>query len=693
LRLGAFACRQAGVRIFEMTSGESTQSQPISYIKITMIKTYTRAILHRMVKPALWRWFGNARASQLSDEGFRSLFPFRSNPAQFLQDFHEAARFRFFFHPRNQKDFFLQLVTQSQLYEEILGDARDVIANQFDVLGSGKTFLGEKIRWRRDFKTGKEWPLRRLTAGEIIDAGNPSDIRIVWELNRFHQVWWLGKAYWVTHNEEYARKFRSLIEEWLDENPVGQGPNWFGAMEVAIRACNWIAGYYFFCESKSASDEFWIRFLKSLHAHGLFIENHLEYSKRNGNHLLSDIVGLLMLGVFFRSAPFGRRWLAWSRDALVEEMEHQVYADGVNYEKSTGYHRFVLEFMYTAAVLCRQNKTPLPDSFMHRLERMFEFTFAYTRPDGSAPAVGDADDGRLFRFSAREDFNDHRHALAVGAVLFHRSDFRAAAGSFLQDVLWLFGAEGFEKHQMLKSEPAPVASRAFVGGGFYVMRSQDVHLFVDAGDLGMRGRGGHGHNDTFSFELWCDGGPLIVDSGTYVYTADIQVRNEFRSTSAHNSLVVDGTELADFRTLWAVTADDTHPRVLTWSTGGEGDVLEAEHYAYLRLPSRITHRRRFELRKVPFSLLIIDTLSGSGSHSGESYLHFAPGISPEVTASQKAIARKGNTEYIVSVSTGELSVLETWHSRSYGVREKNRTLKIAFASLLPSEIRIQIEKK
>jgi uncharacterized heparinase superfamily protein len=657
-----------------------------------MIKTYTRAFLHRIIRPALWNWSGNARAAQLTHESFRGLFPFRRNAAEFLNDFHEAARFRFFFHPRNQKDFFLQLITQSQSYEEILRDAQDVGEHQIDVLGSGRTFLGEKINWRKDFKSGKEWPLRRLTAGEIIDAGNPSDIKLVWELNRFHQVWWLGKAYWVTHNEEYALKFRSLIEAWIDENPVGQGPNWFGAMEVSIRACNWIAGYYFFCESKSLPDEFWTRFLKSLYAHGLFIETHLEYSKRNGNHLLSDIVGLIVLGVFFRSASFGQNWLAWSKDALVEEMEHQIYSDGVDYEKSVGYHRFVLELIYTAAVLCEKNRVSLPEQFMSRLERMFEFTLAYTRPDGSVPLVGDADDGRLFRFSAREDFNDHRHALSVGSILFHRPDFRAVAGSFSQDALWLFGAEGFEKHQMLKPEPAPVLSRAFSEGGFYVMRSQDVHLFVDAGDLGMRGRGGHGHNDTLSFELWCDGGPLVVDSGTFVYTADIPVRNEFRSTPAHNTLAVDGTELADFRTLWAITADETHPRVLNWSTGPARDVLEAEHYAYLRLPSRITHRRRFELQKAGFSLSITDTLSGSGTHSVESYLHFAPEIVLEISSSQKAIARKGNAEYIISVSAGELSVLETWFSKSYGVREKNKTLKIALATMLPSEIRIQIDR-
>lgn len=657
----------------------------------TMLKTFSRAFIHRILKPALWNWMGNSRAARLSDGEFRGMFRFPNDAEGFMKEFHDSARLRFFYHPRNQKDFFLQLLTQSQPHEDILADADDVISHTYDALGSGRIFLGEKINWRLDFKSGKEWPLRRLTAAEIIDAGNSSDIKLVWELNRFHQALWLGKAYWISHNEEHARTFRALVEEWIEQNPVGLGPNWFNAMEAAIRACNWIGGYYFFCESKSLSNEFWTRFLKSLTAHGLFIEHHLEYSKRNGNHLLSDIVGLLTLGIFFRSAEFGRRWLIMSTKMLQEEMEDQVYADGVNYEKSIGYHRFVLELMYTALILCRKNRIPLGESFERRLERMFEFTLAYTRPDGSVPNVGDADDGRLYRFSARENFNDHRHALSIGSVLFKRSDFRAA-GSFHQDALWLLGTEGFEEFQRLKTDVPAVGSMSFADGGFYIMRSIDAVVFADVGDLGMRGRGGHGHNDTFSFELWCDSSALIVDSGTFVYTADIKARNEFRSTAAHNTVVVDGTELADFSSLWAVRADETKPRVLTWSTSPQKDILEAEHSAYMRLPSRITHRRRFELAKESFSLAITDRLEDTGSHIAESSFHFAPGVSLRLASPQKAIARKGNTEYIISVSAGEFTVVESWFSRSYGVREKNQTLRLSLASILPIEIVTRIER-
>ena len=658
-----------------------------------MIKVLFRGVVYRFLKPAIWRWYSCRKTAQLQDSEFRMQFPFRQELPEFVEDFHESARLRFFFHPRNQKDFFLSLLTHTQPYEEVLSEAQDVLDNKFTSLGSDTINLGETIAWHRDFISGKLWPMKHLSSDEILDIGQPSDIKVVWELNRFHQAWWLGKAYWATQNEEYARKFGDLIEDWIQKNPVGSGPNWTTAMEVAIRACNWIAGYYFFCDSRSLSDKFWMKFLKSLSAHGQYVEDHLEYARRNGNHLVADVVGLLMLGVFFRSAGFGARWALRGAEAVQEEMETQVYPDGVNYEKSIGYHRLVLELFYTATVLCQKNRIALEISFLRRLEAMFDFVLAYTRPDGSVPLVGDADDGRLFQFSPREDFNDHRHALSVGAILFERPDFRSAAARFTQDALWLFGGEGFEMYQRLQAIPPASESKGFPDGGFYIMRSDEAHIFVDAGDIGMHGRGGHGHNDTFSFELWCGGSPLIVDSGTYTYTGDTYLRNEFRRTKSHNTLTVDNTELADFTGLWSIRVDETRPRVLSWITGDERDVLEAEHSAYLALPSQIIHRRKFDFLKSPFLLTITDQLQGSGSHLLESFLHFGPLFSVELAGPQKAIARIENTRYIVSISRGELSIAETWYSRSYGVKERNKTLKLGLNAIIPTEIETTIRRE
>lgn len=650
------------------------------------LRTYLRLAEYRILRPWWWRTVLLERVNKMSDEEFRRLFPFGGSSDDWLAEFHQRVRLRFFFHPRNQKDFFLQLLTQTEPYEQILSEADDVVANRFEALGSGKVELGWPIDWQRDFKSGKVWPLAPSWNIDILDLDNPSDVKVPWELSRFHQVWWLGKAYWLTRNERYAEKFRELVEDWIRHNPPGKGIHWHTAMEVAIRACNWIAGYYFFCESKSITPEFWLKFLKSLHAHGVFIRHHLEYAWRNGNHLLSGLVGLVFLGVLFRDMREGRAWFEQSIRALSEEMETQVYPDGVNYEKSISYHRLVLELFSTATILCQRNGIHFGKSYMRRLERMVEFVQHYTRPDGSAPLVGDADDGRLFRYCMNDDLNDHRHTLSVGAILFERSDFKHAAGRFSQDALWLFGGEGFEKQQLLRGEAKPLPSRVFPDGGFSVARSESTHLFVDVGDIGMRGRGGHGHNDTLSFEFWANGEPLIVDSGTYAYTFDVKARQEFRSTRAHNTVMVDEKEQAEFAGLWSIKDDRTQPRVLKWETEEQSDCLIAEHHAY----RPIVHRREFRLDKSKAQLTIRDEILGEGEHTVESFFHVAPGFRLEQADPRRVKVHGERGNAVVEISTGTVEIIDSWFSPRYGVKQRNQSIRISLKQSLPVTITVTI---
>ena len=66
----------------------------------------------------------------------------------------------------------------------------------------------------------------------------------------------------------------------------------------------------------------------------------------------------------------------------------------------------------------------------------------------------------------------------------------------------------------------------------------DNYLLVDCGEVGALS-GGHGHADTLAIELAVQGKTVLVDSGTYTYHESRELRNYFRSTTAHNTLVID----------------------------------------------------------------------------------------------------------------------------------------------------------
>ena len=104
-----------------------------------------------------------------------------------------------------------------------------------------------------------------------------------------------------------------------------------------------------------------------------------------------------------------------------------------------------------------------------------------------------------------------------------------------------------------------------------MLRTDRAHVIVDCGEVGMHGRGGHGHNDITSLELWLDGMNLVTDCGAYLYTASREWRNRFRSTAFHNVVQVDGEELNRLISpdhLWQLR-DDARPRGCRVAMGSE----------------------------------------------------------------------------------------------------------------------------
>jgi len=76
----------------------------------------------------------------------------------------------------------------------------------------------------------------------------------------------------------------------------------------------------------------------------------LEFGHIRGNHYLSDIAGLIYLGIFFQETKEGKKWLEKGVSALEEEMEFQVYPDGVGFKGSISYHRLVTELFLSATL-------------------------------------------------------------------------------------------------------------------------------------------------------------------------------------------------------------------------------------------------------------------------------------------------------------------------------------------------------
>lgn len=573
----------------------------------------------------------------------------------------------------------------------LIAAADAALRHQFDLLGSGPRALGDRLPWHADFKTGREWPLHYAADIDYIELDRPSDVKVPWELSRCQHFVRLGQAYWLTGDERYAREFVDETLDWIDRNPWGLGVNWAIAMEAALRAVSWMWAFYFFADANACKPPaFRRRFLQSLWLHGEFIASNLEHADVNGNHYLADGVGLVFTGLFFRRAPTARTWLETGRAIVLAEIFKQVHEDGVDFEQSTAYHRLVLEAFQTAYLLLERAGEPVSGEHWLRLRRMHEFVAAYTKPGGSAPLIGDADDGRV-QVLGTEAMNDHRYLLSTAAVLFEDGAFKTAAARLWDDTLWLLGPQAVATFDRISDGPEP-ASRAFPQGGWYVMRAEPAtHVIVDAAEVGMQGRGGHGHNDVLSFELTLAGIDVITDCGAYVYTADRAARHAFRSTASHNTLQVDGAELNRMShpdDLWRLQYDAA-PVGIVWTTSPAADYLRVGHRGYERLDPPVAHIREFLLRKRDTIVVLHDQLLGAGSRELAWRFHFDPLAAPVVLGDVVRIDAGGRTTWLYLVGMpGSLQpeIRDGWVSPTYGVKRPAQVLTLEAKTTLPAEL-------
>jgi hypothetical protein len=555
----------------------------------------------------------------------------------------------------------------------IVAEADRALRHEFDLLGSGCVTLGAALPWHTDFKSGRQWPLVFSPDINYQELERPTDVKVPWELSRCQHFTALGQAYWLTGDERYAQEFVDETTDWIAQNPWGHGVNWACAMDVALRAVSWIWGFYYMSGSDACdSPAFRGGFLRALYLHGEFVETYIERADLNGNHYLCDGVGLVFLGAFFRSTAKGQRWLRIGKEIILDEIFNQTTGDGVDFEKSTAYHRLVLEAFLTSALLLGLHGEPLTSEWRGRLEQMLEFVEAYVKPDGLVPLIGDADDGRVQKLGPQA-LTDHRYLLSTGVALFGRGDFKRAAGRFHEESFWLLGPDAAAAFDGVNVPASAVQSKAFPDGGFYVLRTGRAHVVVDCGEVGMQGRGGHGHNDILSFELWLDGTNYVTDCGAYLYTASRDWRNRFRSTGFHNVVQVDGEELNRFLipdNLWQLH-DDARPRDVVWRPGEGVDYFRGSHTGYLRLTPPVAVTREIALVKDGPDVLVRDSVEGTGSRELTWRFHLAPPVSAEIRGRDVRLAVAGREAWLQFASPIDglaMTIEDGWASPSYGVR-------------------------
>ncbi len=557
--------------------------------------------------------------------------------------------------------------------DRLLGDKIRLLGRELEIPFSGGWQVDplEKVKWPSVFyahvarsKRIREW-----------------DIKYIWEVNRHQYLIVLAKSFWLTGDERYAQKALSAIASWSDENRFNEGVNWTSSLELAVRTISWLWTYFLCQGSENLTEEFQARLFLSIYRQASYIENHLSIYSSPYNHLIGEAAALHMIGSLFPMFDSGRRWesLGWS--ILSDTVCEQFHEDGMSVEQAAFYHHFTLGFYLQAIFLRRNNQKSVPAKMLERIEKALGFSMHLAKPDGTPPMVGDIDNARSIYFDLDHSW-DFRGFLALGAVLFKRTDFKRQSSGLCEELIWLASKDDLNLFRGLEaSEPLEISS-AFFESGYFISRNnwseEADYLCFDCGPMaaGLSTEAvpsaAHGHADALSFELAVAGKSFIVDGGFYTYFGDLEWHRHFRREEAHNTVLIGDNRQADYcgRLTWR---NVKNPELIQWQNEKLYDAVAG----IVDFGGGAHHLRQMAYVKNHFWLLRDFVENGGNGETVDSFLHFSPEVDLRADRENcQIVAAHGGAGLLVKYCPGVELRLEKgaegpasgWVAHGYGVR-------------------------
>jgi len=576
---------------------------------------------------------------------------------------------------------------EASWYLRLIEQGDKIVAHRFSFFDLKEKDLGDPIDWNRDYSSGKNAPLTFAPYIDYRDINVAGDCKLVWEPNRHHQLVVLGRAYRASGKKKYAEAVMDQIESWLDQCPYGIGMNWRSPMELAIRVINWVWAIDLIIESGVFAGALRTRILNAVYLHLFEITRKYSQGSSANNHLIGEAAGVFIATAYFCDMPNAERWKDQSKDILEREILAQTYPDGCGREQAIGYLLFDLYFFIMAGQTARILGEDLSADYWIRLEKMMEFIGILSQGGKNLPMVGDSDDGYVLDLGWVP--GDARGLLSICAALFERDDFKKWAGGYKEPVRWLLGDLSRKDFDMIQKtgQNDLLKCHEFKDSGYYLLQSgskessESISVLFDCGRLGFKSIAGHGHADALSFVLRAFGTDIFVDPGTYDYFTYPDWRNYFRSTRAHNTLVVDEADQSEMSGsfMWGTKAQ---ARCIQWELGENGGTVGGEHNGYSRLEDPVVHRRMLELDGKKMTVKIRDDIICKGSHHVAFYFHLSEICSPpEMQSNICEAAVEGRTVKIeidprlsVEMLAGSEDPIGGWVSRGYHQKTPSTTI-------------------
>jgi len=398
----------------------------------------------------------------------------------------------------------------------------EILAGRWRAFGHLPISVTDPPRWHKDYLGGVDLTTNAVAFGLNHRAlASGADIKLIWELSRWHQLTRLAMAAHVLGEAKAGWKCVHWLEHWVQHNQPYRGWNWTSALEAGMRLIQftWIEALLqpFVTSGECESEMEQLRY-ETLPSHVWFTWRHRSFGSSANNHLLGELAGLIVATARW---PELSRW-AVPLDELEELWNDEVLAqfaeDGGNREQALHYHLFSFELCWHARMALIAAGRKVNDAVEQRLERAREF-FVDVHGMREPWSYGDSDDAFVLPL-----FYDESQATPEWTAWMSAGR-QGEAISY-----WIGDANAPLRPRVVEDSPW----RLYEDTGVAIGRSGNLVLRYDVSPQGYLTTAAHGHLDALHLSIWIGHTAMIIDPGTGAYYAHRELRSWLACAPAHN---------------------------------------------------------------------------------------------------------------------------------------------------------------
>ena len=558
-----------------------------------------------------------------------------------------------------------------------------------NTLKNANDVLNKKFLFREDWdmeKTNIPYTFKNEIDWKAMPNG---DEEWCFMLNR-HKYWIdLGRAYYLTSDEKYAKGFVEQVTHWIAKNPLDDSLKKYSwrRLEAGIRSENWIKSFEYVKNSKYVTPEFLEQFLNALYQHGIYLNDSFSNFSKTSNWGVIEFNGLFNLALFLDDFKIAKQWQTDTIDKLTTCISLQILEDGSQWEQSPMYHNEVLHCFLNVNLIAQRKNYQLPETIVTKTKEMAYVNVKWQKPNYHQPLLGDSDD------------TDLRGLLTISASFFYDPVLKSRAlEKFDYETLFIMGPKNKIAYENLTPKNPDFLSVYQQSSGDFYMRSSWKEDATFTGFHLKKLGCGHGHDNLLHFTLFANGKDYLIDGGRYSYVNN-QWREFFKNNKSHNTLGVDNLTNSIYSDSWLNTFEARSQGVYTKSSI-DYDYAEAENTAYKRLVDPVSMKRKMLYLK-PNIWFIFDSFSANENHTYSQYFNF-PNDSVQIQDGGLSTTYKEHNLRIQPIKKLEIKLENSWWSPEYNLKKESKRAEMylnakgftSFISLLyfPNQTKLSYKK-